>query len=308
MQLTQRFHVTFSMCAAVLLAASSTACLAADDHDRLILSHRQMCSFEQMIDALSKADVVVVGEQHDHKRGHALELEILQGIHARNPSLALSLEMFERDVQLVVDEYLTDQISQPSFLAASRPWPNYNTDYAPLVEFCKANKLPVIAANAPRRYVNVASRKGQKALLELPRESRAYLARLPYSMDLPPEYDRALTEVFRSHGAAGTGQAGAPSAMPPPPPYMKEGQALWDATMADSILKGRKTYPKRLILQMNGAMHSDSGYGLVDRLRKAAPKLKVMIVSIQPDAAYPNVDAGKYEKVADFVIVTGMKD
>jgi uncharacterized iron-regulated protein len=254
-----------------------------------------------MIEELSKADVVVVGEEHDHKLGHALELEILKGIQARNPSVALSLEMFERDTQLVLDEYLTDQISQASFLAASRPWPNYKTDYAPMVEFCKANKLPVIAANAPRRYVSLTARKGQSALLGLPKESRAYLAKLPYSMDLPSGYNTALDEIFGNHGA---GQPAAPTGMPAQPPYMKESQALWDATMADSVLKGRRATHKKLVIQMNGSMHSDSGYGLVDRLRKTDPRLKVMIVSIKPDSAYPNVDTGKYEKVADFVIVT----
>jgi len=298
----KRFQIVCALWAVALLTAAASPGRAADTQDRLIFSHRETRSFDQMLDALSKADVVVVGEQHDHKQGHALELEILKGLQTRNPSLALSLEMFERDVQMVVDEYLADRISQPSFLAASRPWPNYATDYAPLVEFCKTNNLPVIAANAPRRYVNVASRKGQKALLDFPREARAYLPKLPYSMDLPPGYDNALNEIFSNHGT-GTGASGSQSAMAQPP-YMKEAQALWDATMADSILKGRKTTHKKQILQMNGAMHSDSGYGLVDRLRKAEPKLKVLIVSIKPDAAYPNIEAGKYETVADFVIVT----
>ena len=48
---------------------------------------------------------------------------------------------------------------------AARPWPNYKTDYAPLIAFCKAQKIPVLASNAPRRYVNIVSRKGQEALL-----------------------------------------------------------------------------------------------------------------------------------------------
>ena len=79
---------------------------------------------------------------------------------------------------------------------------------------------------------------------------------------------------------------------------------MWDASMADSILRGRKKTRAKLVLQMNGSMHSDSGYGIVDRLRKAAPKLKVMIVTIKPDATFPNPDSSKYEGVADYVIVT----
>jgi len=292
-------RIRYLLLACLLLVIAALPCLA-DDGDRLIFSHREARTFDQMIEELGRADVVVVGEQHDHKQGHALELEILKGLQVHNAEVALSLEMFERDVQLVLDEYLADQITQSSFLAASRPWPNYATDYAPMVEFCKANKLPIIAANAPRRYVNIASRKGQSALLELSKASQSYLPKLPYSMDLPPEYNQALDEIFGNHNAG----SGTQPAAQGQPPYMKEGQALWDATMADSIQRGRKMYPKRLILQMNGSMHSDSGYGLVDRLRKANPKLKVAVVSIKPDAAYPNVDASKYESIGDFVILT----
>src|SRR3954467_8455063 len=68
------------------------------------------------------------------------------------------MEMFERDVQIVLDEYLSDLITEQHFLASSRPWGNYKTDYRPLVELAKEKHLDVIAANAPRRYVNMVSR------------------------------------------------------------------------------------------------------------------------------------------------------
>src|SRR5262249_39841718 len=109
-----------------LLSRMSAA--QASDSDYMVFSGKESRSFAQMIEELSKADVVVVGEQHDHKLGHSIELDVLKGLHTKKPSLALSLEMFERDVQLVVDEYLKGQINQSSFIAASRPWPNYKTD------------------------------------------------------------------------------------------------------------------------------------------------------------------------------------
>ncbi len=281
-----------------VLSLSLLGSLCRAQSDYLVLNHKNPSTFEQMIADLSKADVVVVGEEHDHKLGHKLELEILKGLQARNPAQVFSLEMFERDVQLVLDEYLNDQISQASFLAASRPWANYAADYAPLIEFCKANKMPVIAANAPRRYVSVASRKGQNALLELPKASLSYLAKLPYSMDLPEEYNKALDAVFGNHGNTGAGMSNIP-------PFIKEGQALWDATMADSVLRGWKRYRKRPIMQINGSMHSDYGYGLVDRLRKANRKLKVSVVSIKRDKGYPQIETGKYDTMGDYVILTG---
>jgi uncharacterized iron-regulated protein len=257
-----------------------------------------------MIEELCRADVVFIGEQHDHKRGHELKRDILQAMHRRCPDLVLSLEMFERDTQLVVDEYLAGLITESAFLAASRPWPNYRTDYRPLVEFCKENRLPVIAANAPRRYVNIVSRKGQGALKDLSREAKSFLAPLPYAMDLPPQYDKQLTELFGGQHNTAQPPPGAPPSAMPSTENMKQAQGLWDATMADSILRGLRRYRGRKILQVNGAMHSDSGFGIVDRLRRAAPRRKALIVTIRPDPAFPNQPPGKYEGVADFVILT----
>ena len=65
-------------------------------------------------------------------------------------------------------------------LQDARPWPNYDTDYRPMVEVAKQEGLPVICANAPRRYVSLAGRSGREALEQLPQEARQWLAPLPY--------------------------------------------------------------------------------------------------------------------------------
>ncbi|HLV80010.1 MAG TPA: ChaN family lipoprotein [Chthonomonadaceae bacterium] len=285
-----------------LLCVVAAAC-GAQENGVVVLAQGKPLAFDAMLDALSRADVVFVGENHDHKQGHALELAILQGLHARNPSMAFAMEMFERDVQIVLDEYLHGYITESSFLQAARPWPNYKTDYAPLVEFCKAQQIPVLASNAPRRYVNIVSRKGQDALLELPRTSRAYLPALPYSMAIPPEYDRELTQIFSGgHDTQAAVRQSAPPAMPSPE-HLKQAQGLWDDTMADSLARfQRKTHRK--ILHINGAMHSDSGFGIVDRLRHADPRLKILLVTIRPSDRYPEPPADLPATAADYILVT----
>jgi len=69
--------------------------------------------------------------------------------------------MFERDVQDVVDAYLRGEIPEDSFLQSARPWPNYEEDYRPLVEFAKEKGIPVIAANVPRRAAASVSRSNE---------------------------------------------------------------------------------------------------------------------------------------------------
>ena len=252
--------------------------------------------FGAMLDDLSKADVVFIGENHDHRQGHALELELLKGLYERRPDMALGMEMFERDTQLVMDEYLAGHLTDSSFAQASRPWPNYKEDYAPLVTFCKEHTLPVLATNAPRRYVNMVSREGQGALLTLPKTSKTYLPPLPYSMSLPPEYNRQLDAIFS--GGHDPNNPAMPS-----PERMKQAQGLWDATMADSIFSYRR-HSKRMILHVNGAMHSDSGFGIAARLHALNPRLRIKIVTIRPAETYPSAPSDLPVTAADYVIVT----
>lgn len=71
--------------------------------------------------------------------------------------MVLSLEMFEADVQTVLDEYvLRRAIREQDMLQDARPWRNYAMDYRPLVEYCREQGIRVVAANAPRRYVSLA--------------------------------------------------------------------------------------------------------------------------------------------------------
>jgi uncharacterized iron-regulated protein len=106
---------------------------------------------EDSFDFLMDYSVIFIGEEHESRASHQAELTILKGLAERDSNLILALEMFERDVQDVLDAYLKGKILEKKFLKQSRPWPNYLEDYRPLIEFAKKKGMPVIAANIPRR-------------------------------------------------------------------------------------------------------------------------------------------------------------
>lgn len=281
----------------VALSVPPIAAPAPDNEPRLY-RNGSPAAFADMVEALLEADVVLVGEQHGFAAGHAFEERLLRALHARQPKLALSLEMFETDVQGVLDEYLGGHITEAAFLAAARPWPRYKTDYRPMVEYSREARLPVVAANAPRRYVNIVSRKGQEALLELPRQSRAFLPRLPYSMEVGAAYEAELSRLFGSpHGAAPT--PGMPS-----PDNMKQAQALWDHSMAESILAARRRLRVRTVMHVCGSMHCERGFGIVERLKRASPRLRIATVILRPT---PEDGSELPADLGDFVVDCGPK-
>ena len=208
--------------AALLLSASGLALLAAplqgqdaEERPRPVEGEDfrvydiggRSSSFAAVLQTLSDTDVVLLGEEHDDVVGHRFEAELLGAAYRRlqaedGRGVILSLEMFERDVQYILAEYLDGTISETHFLNSSRPWDGYEDHYRPLVEFSKEQGLAVIAANAPRRYVNRVSREGPESLQALSATAKSFLPPLPYPGP-SPEY-RAQWDAVMAEAMAGS--------------------------------------------------------------------------------------------------------
>jgi uncharacterized iron-regulated protein len=157
---------------------------------------------EAIADHLADADVIFLGEKHDDPVAHLLEKEILAAVHRKKGTVALTLEMFERDVQGVLDGYLAGHYKESQFLKASRPWPAYKTDYRPMVEYAKEQGFPVIAGNAPRRLVNFVTRNSPEELTILPEAELQWLPPLPYYIPDEGRYVEKLRNLFASFGGS----------------------------------------------------------------------------------------------------------
>ena len=191
------FCLVFSLLTATTASAQlATADDVSESDYRIYHSDGTPATLDDMRQVLDGVDVVFVGELHNDPVSHYIEQRVLEAwFDTHGHAAALSLEMFSRDVQYIVDEYLTGLISDSHFQQSSSPWSNYETDYRPLVEFAKANDLAVIAANAPRRYANMVSRGGRSSLESLSDQARRYLAPLPYAA-ASQEYEAQWNEVM----------------------------------------------------------------------------------------------------------------
>ena len=315
--------------ASILLFAGLAAQLAAaqappSPHYRAFDSKGQPVTLRAVVDALEGADVLFVGETHDNAVAHALEAELLRAAFERygaaspkRRDVALSLEMFERDVQTVLDEYLAGLISERHFLLSSRPWRNYETDYRPLVEYARAQRLPVIAANAPARYVSRVSSQGPASLGALSKDAvREWLPPLPF----PPasEAYAAKFNRFMSGGAAAptptpaTPRAGAAPAQAHAPAqasphgslHLLAAQTLRDASMAYRIAEFLKRGRDPLVVHVNGTFHSEERLGVPEQLARYRPGARAVVVTIVPDEGFPAFDAARLGRLGDFVIIT----
>jgi len=260
-------------------------------------------TLEAIVKSMADADAVFLGEQHDDAVGHAIEAEVFRRAVAEYTAkrkVTLSMEMFERDVQTIVDEYLSGLITEQHFLLSSRPWGNYKTDYRPLVELAKEKKLDVIAANAPRRYVNMVSRNGRDSLNGLSKQAKIWLAPLPF-----PEPSQTYRDKFN---ALMSGNSGDPARMNPnASANLIYSQSLWDATMANSVANYLKANKDSLVVHLNGGFHTEQRLGTIEQLIGYRPKTKAIVVTMQYVDDITKFDAAKHKSAGDFVILTDGK-
>jgi uncharacterized iron-regulated protein len=219
--------------------------------------------YEKMLKEAEDADIVLFGESHDNAISHWLQLELTKDLfESKKDKLVLGAEMFESDNQVILDEYLDSLISTTSFESNARLWPNYKTDYKPLVDFAKTNKLKFVASNVPRRYASIVNSKGFEGLEELSAEAKAFLPPLPVKYDAELNCYKSMMEM-EGMGSHVT-------------PNFPKAQAIKDATMAHFILKNWSK--GKLLIHYHGSYHSENFESIYWYLKQANPDLKIVTI------------------------------
>jgi len=219
--------------------------------------------YEKMLKEAEDADIVLFGESHDNPISHWLQLELTKDLfESKKDKLVLGAEMFETDNQVILDEYLDSLISVSSFESNARLWPNYKTDYKPLVDFAKTNNLKFVASNVQRRYASIVNSKGFEGLNELSSEAKTFLPPLPI------KYDAQLTCYKSMMEMEGMGSHVTPN--------FPKAQAIKDATMAHFILKNWS--PGKLLIHYHGSYHSENFESIYWYLKQANPGLKIVTI------------------------------
>ncbi len=259
--------------------------------------------FETMLADLARADVVLVGEQHDDPNTHRLEVAVLQGLLRRRVTVTVSLEMFERDVQSVLDGFLAGSVPEEEFLQKTRPWPRYVTDYRPLVELARAHGWTVVAANVPRRLAADVSKGGNAALEKLSQEDRALGAR---ELQCPQDsYFTRFAGTMSSHAGTGDGKMSTGEQRETVERYYLA-QCLKDETMAESIA-GAFERPGRsgTIVHYTGSFHAEFRTGTTARVERRLPGRRVAVVSMLPVDDLDAVTPGDEDlKRAEYLVYT----
>ncbi|GAE62821.1 ChaN family lipoprotein [Chryseobacterium indologenes] len=236
---------------------------------------------DKIVKELADYDVVFFGENHNSSVNHWLQLKITEALYEKKKGqLILGAEMFERDNQPQLNQYLKGKFDAKTFKDSARLWNNYATDYKPLVDFAKNKKLNFIATNIPRKYASQTAKEGLESLNKLSDKEKAYIAQLPINVTLDTPGYPEMKAMMGDH-AEGTKVMNFISA-----------QATKDATMAESIVKNFQA--GKTFIHYNGNYHSKEFGGIYWYIKQKNPNMKMAVISVfeseDPELKIPSKD------------------
>ena len=238
--------------------------------------------YAKMVKNLLKQEVVLFGEIHNNPISHWLELKIAQDCGGKR-AILMGAEMFERDNQQPLNQYMEDKITAKGLDSLARLWKNYKTDYAPLVNFAKENRVGFVATNVPRKFATMVSKGGFEALNSLGPLEKTWVARLPIAFDANlPGYQKML-KMMGDHAT----------------PNMAKAQALKDATMAYSILEHLNM--DELFIHYHGSYHSEFHEGIMWYLKQARATMRIATIATVSQKDISSLLPEHLDK-ADFII------
>jgi uncharacterized iron-regulated protein len=230
-------------------------------------------SFGQLMDQLNTCDFVCIGESHDSKFDHDVQLQIVKALYARDESFAVGLEIFQRPFQPVLDKFLKGEIDEPQMLKETgyqQRWGYDSSLYHRLISFCQRNSIPIAALNAPKELTSRISKVGIAGLSD---DERTQLGEI----DLSNEQHRKhwFDTLSNIHGHPNTDKAQKERSY--------QVMVVWDDYMAKTAADFKRTRGVRHMVILAGSGHIDFPFGIPDRVARYANATRATVSIRQSD-------------------------
>ena len=249
-----------AMCAMIVAVLPANISAAAQI---IRMSDRKPVGFAQMMEEIKGSKVILVGETHDEKWHHDVQLDIIRELHGKGIPLAIGLEMFPAEGQVQLDKWTNGKMIELSFKwIYARYWAEEWSLYRDIFIFARDNHIPMIALNVSKQAMDKVMRQGFAALR--PEDKKSLPPDVSCVLDTP--YTEFLRKVYERH--VGNERAFT---------YFCEAQTLYNSGMAWNIARYLKINPEKVVVTLTGAWHAVKN-GIPEQLeRYTAVSYKVII-------------------------------
>jgi uncharacterized iron-regulated protein len=229
------------------------------------LGDRKPVSLAQLTAAAGSSDLILIGEAHDKKIHHDMQLEVIR-LFAGRQQLAIGLEMMQADNQQQLDDWTGGSLSEQAMQAVfSKNWSEDWQLYRDIFIFARENHIPMLALNVPIAIVRKVSQLGFASLT--PEEKKD----LPEgtSCDLSNPQIALLKKSFQEVGShLGHGKNFS---------NFCEAQTVRNSGMAIHLARDLKSHPKRKIIVLTGILHAVK-YAIPDQLERNGSRLSYTVI------------------------------
>lgn len=245
-----------------------------------------------VMEDMTKRDVVLLGEYHDDADHHRWQLQVLSDLYLLRPNMVIGFEMFPRRVQPALDRWVAGELTVKQFLEQSEWNKVWNTPpelYLPLFEFARLNRIPMVALNVDSALSKAIRAKGWDAIPNSQREGVGKPA------PPPDAYRNFLFEIYRmhlaSHGTAQDKVRMSDSAFR----RFVESQTTWDRAMAEALAQRARpgqANASSLVVGIIGAGHVRFGQGVAHQLRDLGIRNVGALLAVPHDADCKDIRSG----------------
>ena len=231
-------------------------------------------SFPQMLERLTNASVVFMGEAHTRFQDHEVQLRIVRYLYASGGTLWIGMEMLQTRHQPALDEFIAGLLDEEGFQKAvdwPRIWGQNFGLYAPILRFARQNRIRILALNARSELVRTVARKGLSGLT--PEEKEEIPSPWP---SVSEAYRARIEDQFQGHDRGKL----------PSLEQFVEAQLLWDATMAETLgreMAGWQGPGPLRVAVLVGKGHLGRGMGVPKALENRSPLPYAMVVPVDPE-------------------------
>jgi uncharacterized iron-regulated protein len=252
------------------------------------MSDRQNVSLGQLATSAGSSDLILIGENHDSKEHHDLQLELIRSLLAKKLQLAIGLEMIQADHQQQLDQWSAGRLSEPAMRAVflenwSMEWHLYRDIFI----FARDNRIPMVGLNVPKEVVKKVSQQGFASLTPQERSG------LPQgtSCDLSNPQIALLRRSFQSvanHQNDGKSFT-----------YFCEAQTVRNSGMAINMVRYLRKHPGRRIVGLTGIWHAVK-YAIPDQLERLGAKFSYTVILPEtPELSSGNSGTGETDYLVD---------
>ena len=298
----QKHHILFFFLVMIMVAFTSCVTMGGSKNstatpglktyqvgDIMDWQKKQKISFKKLMDEITSAKVVYIGETHVSFEDHRIEREILAGLYDKHPSLILAMEMFPREVQPILDKWIHGSINDDAFLHEvqwEKIWGYPFQFYSPLLHFIRERHLELIGLNAPPEIVRKISSKGFPSLSR--EERNRVAAKINFAN---PKHREFIRKQYEEHPRDNIKNFEA----------FYAAQLTWEETMAETLATQITSHPgSEKFIVIIGKGHIEHGFGVPQRTwRRVKHTYKIVF-----PLSITEVDKVDDKDIADYIWVT----